>query len=300
MPVRFIRLASIVAATLFTWLLSPSTAQSQTFTWIGTATGNWSTSTNWLDGNVPSATGMTTAIILQTFGNQPAITVTNDITSGGQFNVNSITFQGSATGSINLIQVASNVLNFNGSNAAIIQNGAIGLSFANNNGATINLSSDIRISGGGRGGISLNSIIPGKRQIIVNYAQPLPGMGPVTFSSTGNTWTGGVTLQAGNLFVSNTTSLGSGNLTITGSDTTVTAGSGFGNNIVLNANGTIFSSGGTFTGNITEDATPRNFSVTAGSAIAPAVFQGANTYSGTTFVGASPVLRTTGSTAARK
>ena len=272
-----------------------SAAQAQTYVWVGTATSNWSTSANWLGGTIPPADGTNTAIVLQTYGNQPGIVATNDVTSNGQFNINSLTFQGSASGAITQVEATGNILNFTGTNAFISQNGAVSFSLGTTNSSTINLGVNVAVGGTGRGALNFNSVLQGSGQLTINYAQPYQAMGTVNFTATNTSWSGGLVLQAGNITMGSA-SLGTGTLTVTGANTTMTFGGGFGNNIVLNANGTIINGASTITSAISQDATPRGLMILSGGSSGATILQGTNTYSGPTTLTSAPILRFSGAT----
>jgi autotransporter-associated beta strand protein len=222
-------------------------------TWNSTATtGAWQTAANWLSGNIPGATSGTTNIDTATFNSTSSTTT---IVPDAGRNLANITFDtsaapytiGSALGNSLLltaggqIQIAST---FSGSNITEAINAPLILegnyTFADN-GANVGdlLSFGGAISSGvvgthtltiaGNGNTNMNGVIAGAGTIAVAKS----GSGTLTLGAS-NTFTGGVTINAGTLVVGNAGALNSatpnavvfgasstGTLTLSGHNVTV-------------------------------------------------------------------------------
>ena len=124
MSVRSIRLAIVCVVS---WLAAGS-ALAQSYTWLGTTNGNWSTASNWSPNGVPTNVSIDTAI---TFGATTNANITNDL---GLFKLNSLTFSAAAPaytlggGTLSFQTNGSNVdpsITLNGSNSVTINNALI-------------------------------------------------------------------------------------------------------------------------------------------------------------------------------
>jgi autotransporter-associated beta strand protein len=221
---RTTRFLAVVSAAL----LAGPAAHGQTYTWIGTQTGNWSAAANWSGGTVP-VSGATTDLVFNAILDVPYV-ATNDIASpfiARTITINNSTSNNSPFG-VNLV----GPLQSQGMNAGIIDNGPgdlyIGpLGTGQGSPSTWNLASDTTISGTNSGQIRINDQITGTGMLTINrpstnYANNFVFFNLFNTSAPANTFSGGVTLQAGDLAFGNVSlsassaspNIGTGPLTI--------------------------------------------------------------------------------------
>lgn len=170
-------------------------------TWVG-PTGNWSAAGNWI-GGVPSS-GTSTALIFN--GSGAAVTATNDI---GVFILNSLTNNTSSSG---FLIPATNSLTFDGTSPAIVNNGRGVFTIA----SSALLNATTAISGSGPGNIALNGVLSGGGGLTIGTTPSIVTTGMVVLGGA-NTFSGGVTLNSGNLRLANNGALGTGTFTVGGS-----------------------------------------------------------------------------------
>jgi len=159
------------------------------FTWTNAAGGNWSVPANW-GGTAPPAGGSATTTL--TFGAAPIVgssyTANDDL--AGIFNLNQLTFNGSAGASVTLTATAGNSLNFTGTTPGISHSGA-GTGIVN-----IPISFDTTTLVSGTGNVTLGGAITGAAVTNnLNYA------GTGTFRITGGGNFNSLSLQNGTTFI---------------------------------------------------------------------------------------------------
>jgi autotransporter-associated beta strand protein len=266
-------------------LLSVGQASAQ-FTWNGPFTGttNWSAGT-WAPGTPPMGGGSGTTLTFTQIGTG-AYTAANDL--GNPFVLTTLNLAGDG-GGITVSSLASNTLEFVGT-AGVNQNG-IGNAVVSSSGTLT--ATNTTFGGTGFGNVRFSGILDGAGGITINKPQTLFYTGMIDIAGA-NTFGGGVTLQAGNLRIGNAAALGTGTLTVNGGTVGASATSTIANNITLNSD-LVYSGFAnlTTTGVISESGGARNvvLSTMTGSTL---IFQGANTYTGTTTAIVSPLFSTNG------
>jgi fibronectin-binding autotransporter adhesin len=200
--------------------------------WTGASSNTWAISGNWTNG-VPGATNSTTntdAVIFNANPANPAPIV------DASRNVQSITFETSSVGAITLggssllltsggtIQTTATVNQPEAVSAALVIEGANGAyTFTSGGNAALSILGGITGAAAGSTVLTLNGANTSD-----NYFNGIIGNGSATslalvkngagswrLNGT-NTFTGGVSLNAGTLFVSNNSALGTGTLTVNG------------------------------------------------------------------------------------
>jgi hypothetical protein len=213
-----------VASLLLGGVLAP--AQAQTSVWLGGSGTGWSIPANWV-GGVPPISSSTTSLFFGGAG----FSTTNDIAA--LFQVNALTFQAFSSTSSVISSSPGNAIQMAGSDATITQNGTASVLFTSN----LSLLSTTTIGGSGGGNVSFQGVIGGTGGLVIATNPSAPGVQQITLGTTnaGNTFTGGVTLQSGNLVLDNETALGTGALTVNGGTLAVNRSITLGNQIVLNS-----------------------------------------------------------------
>jgi autotransporter-associated beta strand protein len=246
---------------------------------------NWSNPANWGGSSFPDSGGTAT------FGGAAAAnrTATLDVsaTLGG------LTFANTSNPfAYTITPAAAQTITFTA--GAGLTNTAIG---PNALGAGLALNGSLGITGSGFGNLTLGGAIAdgsGSGSLLVNTTPKFSETGVVLLNGA-NTFTGGVTLQSGNLLLGNAAALGTGTLTVTGANTTL-QGSGVtvANAIVLQgtgATGGAISFGGaanlTLSGVISND-TGNTGGVTNISRGGTLTLTGASTYTGATVATTNP------------
>jgi autotransporter-associated beta strand protein len=256
-------------------------AQSQSFLQPNTGTaGNWSTASLWSPA-LPTS-GTSTALTFNILGgNTNAYTFTNDL---GAFTANSLSFNHFGSGTFT-VALGSNALTLDGTNPFFSLNGA-GASVISGAGGVV-LNANTSVLGSGNGSLNISSVISGGGSLTINQT------GRGIFSLTGaNTFTGGVTLQAGILQLGNATALGTGTLTVNGGSLRFSLASTIANNVTLNntltiANGTGIlnaTSSATLTGILSGNG---GLSVIGYNTSSGVTLQGANTFTGAVTIGSA-------------
>jgi autotransporter-associated beta strand protein len=194
----------------------PAAAQTYTWNWV-TGTASTFTDPGW-DTAPPNLGSASTALVLNFAGGLPgstAYTLTNNLGSP-QFDLNTLTFNTlSSSGGFTFASAAGHSLRFNGADAVINQDG-LGLVTVSS-AITLNAGAVVRIGTTnpvfGLGDITLSGIISGAGGLVVGNGAsgnaPTPNTRVVRLTGA-NTFTGGVTLDGGNLSVSGSTALGAG------------------------------------------------------------------------------------------
>jgi fibronectin-binding autotransporter adhesin len=227
-----IRCARLTLALAAAFALA-SVARSQTYTWIGTTAGNWSNAANWSGGVVP-VSGPTTNLIFNS-SLDVGYTATNDIAA--PFVAQSITVNNTSSGNSPFGVLLVGPIQMNGANVGLINNGPGDLYIGPLSGtvSTWDLEAPTTITGTNAGQLRITDQITGSGSLTINRPTTNLANGFTLLfymNATGaNTFTGGVTLQAGNLSIggqartnSTPANLGTGTLMIatTGSGLTAT------------------------------------------------------------------------------
>lgn len=173
-------------------------------TWVGPVSGNWSAAGNW-SGGVP-VSGPTASLIFRN-RNNTSVSATNDI---GVFILNSLTNNTNTVGGF--LIPATNSLTFDGTTPAIVHNGRGAFTISSN----VLLNATTAISGSGSGAFSMNGVLSGAGGLTIGTTPSFVNTGMVVLGGT-NTFTGGVTLNSGNLRISSSGALGTGAFTVGGS-----------------------------------------------------------------------------------
>lgn len=173
-------------------------------TWVGPVSGNWSAAGNW-SGGVP-VSGPTASLIFRNRAGAP-VSATNDI---GVFILNSLANNTNTVGGF--LIPATNSLTFDGTTPAIVHNGRGAFTIS----SSVLLNATMAISGSGSGTLSMNGVLSGAGGLTIGTTPGLVNTGMVVLGGA-NTFTGGVTLNSGNLRISSTGALGTGAFTVGGS-----------------------------------------------------------------------------------
>jgi hypothetical protein len=254
----------------FIFLLSSTSVFAGNYSWTGTSSTNWATSTNWNPNGVPT-TNDTVTIITQT--NQPLLaantTVMNFTMTSGTLNCNGYTFIVSATSSFNggtinngtvtcsgtstltfagttfgaVVNATGNSLLLNGSrfNSTFT---AVKKGTANNNGNGGNyFSGAVTITDSSSGNLVLsNTSAPDTFNSTLTLAARSTGSIYIAHQGTGNLFNGNVTFSTGNIY-SNTygTATYNGNITVNSTSSNIYFGNSTGSATL--SNGKIISIG---------------------------------------------------------
>jgi autotransporter-associated beta strand protein len=213
-------------------LLGLATGVAQAQTWIGTADGNWSTSANWTPG-IP-VSSPTTALIFNGYGSF-TYTATNNI--GNPFQLNSLTFQNNSTGLVTVTSAAGNQIQFDGANPVINVIGTGDATLAAAAGSSIVLhaaTGTVTLGGSGVGNLTISAPISGNQALRINAPTQTINAKIITLSGA-NTFTGGLTLDSGNLRIGNASALGTGSVVINGGVLETSSPLTVSNNIALNS-----------------------------------------------------------------
>ena len=266
-------LTTVLALGAFLAWAAPATAQ--TYEWNGPFTGTTAWSAGAWSTTPPAGGGSGTTLIFNQFG---AGTYTANNNLGPVFQLSTLTFASGGGGFV--------VDNAGGNSLEIVGTGAInqnGLGAQSLNAATLLTGTNTTISGSGPGNLQISGVLSGAGGLTINNAQAQSYTGLVDLTAA-NTFSGGVTLQAGNLRVGTATALGSGALTVNGGTIGATTATTIGNAVNLNAD-FVYSGFAslTLTGVISESGGPRRLVVSSMTA-STLTLQGANTYSGETLI----------------
>lgn len=270
-----IRVISTVVLLLFV-----TTNASAQYVWNGPYSGNtlW-TAGNWSPSVPPAGGGVGTSLTFTGIGSG-SYSAQNNM---GPFVLSTLNLTSPGGG----ISIVGGLLQFAGS-ASINQNG-IGTSVVDASSSSIN-ATNLVLGGSGFGNLRLHGFISGPgSSITVNRSEPHPFTGVIDMTGA-NSFSGGVTLQNGNLRVGAATSLGSGVFTVRGGTLGATTSNvTVANNVTLEADLVYSGFGGnlTLTGGISESGGSRGLTLkTVGSG--QLFLQGTNTYSGPTSIVLSP------------
>lgn len=212
MTFRLHRLA--IAAAL---AAAAGSGQSASHEWVFPGSGNWSSAASWSDGLLPVSGPGTTLV----FGRPaptlvPTWTVTNDLP--GVFALNRLELAGRTSADLTLRNAAGSGLAFTGPGARIDVTG-VGVHVMSNlsGGLGIALNDNLAIQMG-LGELQISAPLTGTGALTVSGNQDSYGLGRLTLSGA-NTFSGGLTLNSGNLILSGTSTtspVGSGTFTING------------------------------------------------------------------------------------
>lgn len=256
--------------------------------WIGNASGSWSDNSNWADLSAPAAGG-DAALVLR-FANSTSVPVTATDNLPGTFRLNQLLLENNtrltfASGPSFTIDAASGAtLQFAGA-APVISNlgpGSITLTA----GIVLNpASGNLTITGSGLGNLTISSAITqtgGARALVIAATPASPNISTIALSGS-NSFTGGVTLQSGNLALLSNTALGTGALQVNGGTLQIGSFATVANAVALNSDLLITaSSSGTLSGSIS--STAAGTGVTLRSADSTLSLTGASTYTGATTI----------------
>jgi fibronectin-binding autotransporter adhesin len=259
-------------------------------TWIGNSSGNWSAGSNWLGGTPPGVGGGSTVQLAFSNTANGNVTASNDL--GNPFVLNRMDLQpryGLIFGApptflgTTIDNVAGNSLRFEGSGASIQQ-----LSSAVSRVASgLDFNTGLILTGAGSGNVQLAGNLSGTGGLTLNSAST---QSQFILLGTNNSFSGGVTLQNGNLSLDNSTALGTGTLMASGGTMRFnsfagTAGIQLAN--AMNLTGT-FTFRGNNSGVLNGVIDGGGNIVHAGDAGITLRLTNANTYSGTTAINFSP------------
>jgi autotransporter-associated beta strand protein len=204
------------------FLVSAGVANAQT--WISPTSGNWSNPANWTPG-VPTS-GPTTSLVFTASGSS-GYTASNDL--GNPFQVNSLTFQNSSTGFLNINNPGSNQIQLTGATPTITLAGTGTAQIIPGSGSSIALNATsgmVTVTGGGTGNFTLGALSGAGQALRINAAAP--SANTQLIGTAGGTFDGGVIFDSGNLQTS--VNLGAGPVTVNGGTLSI-----IGNNFITNA-----------------------------------------------------------------
>ena len=212
-------------------------AQAATYEWLTDKDGSWSVPTNWFNGIAPPVGGAPDAILVfdsSDFGSD----ATNDL--AGVFSLNQMTFNHDGSDILTVNSNSGSSLLFTGTNP-LIDVAGMGSSVLSNG---VSLDADVSINMG-LGTLDISSNLSGTHGITVSGAEEGYPLGLVNFSSGDSSFSGGVTLESGNLGLGSAfsdTPFGTGPLTINGGYLAINAGSSKVNTpLILNSDLSILS-----------------------------------------------------------
>ena len=196
-------------------LVAPAGTDAQSYSWTSGTSGLWSTPANWQSSVAPPAgggAGLTLSFASVANGN---VSASNDL--GNPFLANELEFRpryglifgspatflgtevtNAGGNSLLLTGVAPRIVNASSANSRLTAN--------------VQLGANSLLTGAGSGNLLLSGNLTGSSGVIVNAT----GRGQFILAGTNNTFSGGVTLMAGNLSIDNGTALGTGLVTVEG------------------------------------------------------------------------------------
>ena len=183
-------------------------------TWIGKGAGNWSDSTRWLDGSAPAAGG--DDLLAVHFANVESASIAANLDLG-IFSLNRLDFDARYASAFQITNAAGSALRFAGVDPSVSLRGL--------SSATISTpvvlagpSPALRIEGNAAAALTFSGAIgeeAGPHGLAIEMNTVRADIGAVQLSGA-NTFSGGVELRSGNLFVNHASALGSGALTVRG------------------------------------------------------------------------------------
>ncbi len=211
------RLHQLALAT--TLAIAAAPGQAATHSWAVAAGGNWSDAANWSGSALPVA-GPAAALL---FGQPsptlvPTWTITNNL--GGAFELNTLSFASNTSPNLTLRNASGSGLTFSGPNARIDVTGVGAATLSNlGGGLGVALNSDLAVHMG-LGELTISSPLSGSGVLSVNGSEASYGLGRLTLSGNSPGFSGGVTLNSGNLILSGSNAsaapVGTGTFTING------------------------------------------------------------------------------------
>jgi autotransporter-associated beta strand protein len=229
MHLRKLRAGAVFLIALL--VVRPSGAQ-VTYTWTATGSGSFGTATNCAGPPTPTGGDSSGTLV---FGGSGVVNYTATNNQGNPFHIADLTFGSMSVNTITLASATSNIIELDGA-ATITQAGPGNVSVT----SPLTIAGALTLTGdptAGLGTVSLVGAIGGSGGLVVGGTGPTVTTQVFSLSST-NTFTGGVTLNSGNLRFSGANSFGPAGSTLTingGTLQTITAGSGLAANVVLNA-----------------------------------------------------------------
>jgi hypothetical protein len=189
---------ALIVFTLITVAAVTPRASAQTFTWTGTADGNWSDVNNWSGGSVPTSGAATTV----QFNATDPITYNafNDLIDN-PFVLNKLNFNSTSTGlitvtTLNPFQFGGTTpgINLSGTGSAVIQSGSDGIVFDTTNPFTV--------GGTGTGTLTIGgdtdtSVLSGAGNVTVNFATIGSAATPNLKLGNVGAWNGNLDIQRG-------------------------------------------------------------------------------------------------------
>ena len=178
--------------------------------WSSPLSGRWSEDLRWLDGSAPQVGGDEALSVR--FENSVAVVADLDL---GGFSLHRLELGLPESGSLQVTAVSGNALRFAGTNPELSFSGFAPATIT----APVLLASPVlRIGGGGFAQLLLNGSIGeegGSRRLRVEMNAMRADLGAVQVSGA-NTFSGGVELENGNLFLNHSSALGTGTFTVRG------------------------------------------------------------------------------------
>lgn len=180
------------------------------YVWTGGSTGNFNDATKWLSPPGVPVSGASTTLSFRPGNNVAAITATQNI--GTPFQVNGMTFGAmSMPNAMTINGTAGNAFQLVGPSATYTLQGSGNTTFSAT-GATTQLATNLTFAGSGMGNVVFSGAISetgGSRSITIANSGPTHASGLVTLS-VASSFTGGVTLDGGNMALGGFTGAGMG------------------------------------------------------------------------------------------
>jgi len=294
-PSRFINYRHLMVAITVIAMLGAKPGRAASGSWNVNASGAWSGSSNWVSNVIPGTTSGTASTDIATFGTT-LTTATGTVTLDANRNVGGIVFSSTGAFGYSLGGGAGNLLLSN--SGTILRSGTVGahtdtitraIAIQGNGGSAFftnnaTLTTSLLTVSGGISGVStsgstttltLNGSNTGINQLSGIISDGGTGKLALVKSDAGqwrltgnNTFSGGVTLNAGTLGIGTTNNvLGSGALTINGGSlTNLTAGNNYGNAVVVGGDFTLNAAAAfTLSGNVDLGAATRTITASTSS-----------------------------------
>lgn len=232
--------------------------------WTGNSfSSNWSTNLNWLDGSAPPAGGAADLSLLFRSSDIGRFAI-NDL--GSPFTLNRLTLEARAV-PVQIGSATGNSLRFDGPDPRIITTGTGDPQIFS---PFVISSPSLTISSSGPGSLTIHGPISesgGPRQLVINSAPPTPNTQILTLSGA-NPFTGGVTLESGNLSIGSAQGVGVGRVTVNSG--TVRLDSTVSNEFILNHDLVIVhTAGNDFSGRISSGTAGTGLTLRSAATILP-------------------------------
>ena len=184
-------------------------------TWTNLAPGNWSAGASWAGGVAPVAGGSSLGMLI--FNTTPTGISSNDL--AGTFALNRANF----SSSLPVLTVSGNALSFGTNNGTLPQ-----INQGSNNNVTLShgltLSANTVLGGIGSGELFVSGKLSGAGSLTKNSSGNLTISGLNTATTPTPAFSGGITINVGQLTLGNKTGVGTGILTMAGGTTLRTTG----------------------------------------------------------------------------